>query len=71
MSKPEKQRLQRGFPDADPTICFIAIKHETYGCQSLSHVPFDDDEVSTDGSHQFLQADKTVVGVPAPLDFED
>ena len=31
----------------------------------------DDEEVSTDGSHKFLQADRTVVGVPTPLDFED
>ena len=69
MSKTEKQRLQRGYPEADHMLRAFA----RYG--RIIH-PFhtstrNDEEVSTDGSHQFLRADRTVVGVPTPLDFED
>lgn len=76
MSKPEKQRLNRGFPDADRALRFFA-SHRRLNMRRMvvNHFhtsAFDaGDEVSTDGSRQFLQADRTVVGVPAPLDFED
>ncbi len=66
MSKPEKQHFQRGYPEADHMLRAFA----RYTRIISPPVP-DDDEVSTDGSHQFLQADRTVVGVPTPLDFDD
>ena len=66
MSKPEKQHFQRGHPEADHMLRAFA----RYTRISIPSGP-DDEEVSTDGSHQFLQADRTVVGVPTPLDFED
>tara|TARA_R100000231_G_C5286940_1_gene153382 strand:+ start:168 stop:389 length:222 start_codon:yes stop_codon:yes gene_type:complete len=73
MSKPEKQHFQRGYPEADHMLRAFA-KHGRV--INPFHIPYnpsgpDDEEVSTDGSHQFLQADRTVVGVPTPLDFED
>ena len=76
MSKTEKQRLNRGFPEADHALRFFA-SHRSLNMRRtvVNHFhtsAFDaGDEVSTDGSRQFPQADKTVVGVPAPLDFED
>ena len=66
MSKPEKQHFQRGYPEADHMLRAFA----RYTRISEDIGP-DDEEVSTDGSHQFLQADRTVVGVPTPLDFDD
>ena len=76
MSKPEKQRLQRGYPEADHMLRAFA-KHgrviNPFHTSAYLNNPTgpDDEEVSTDGSHQFLQADRTVVGVPTPLDFDD
>ena len=66
MSKPEKQRLQRGYPEADHMLRAFA-KHG----RVINPSGPDDEGVSTDGSHQFLQADRTVVGVPTPLDVDD
>ena len=66
MSKPEKQHFQRGFPEADHMLRAFA----RYTRISSPSGP-DDEEVSTDGSHQFLQADRTVTGVPVPLNFDD
>ena len=76
MSKTEKQRLNRGFPEADHALRLFA-SHRRLNMRSsvINHFHtsvFDaGDEVSVDGKRQFLQADRTVTGVPVPLNFDD